>query len=154
LYKLRLKLNDEKIGQFLYLLWDPTKNETTYLLIVENIFGVCPFFHRLYNNRHTTSVKKIGYCLRNCLLSAAFLCPAKFFGALANKMDKVEGDIKSTVTSSLSLAYKGGATLKVKKLRKETFLSLQIDDDEKANKKAFKKVMKSFEEEGTISVDR
>ena len=53
----------------------------------------------------------------------------------------------------LSILKGSDGPIKVKKLRKTVLLSLQLDDSDKASKKAFKSAVQGMEEEGDVKID-
>ena len=70
-----------------------------------------------------------------------------------HKMADEETIKKNLLAQHFAQAFASNATLKLKKVRKELFLGMQVDEDDKTSKKAFKTVVKSLELNGTISVD-
>lgn len=53
----------------------------------------------------------------------------------------------------LSIAKGESDVIKVKKLRKQVLLAQQLEDDDKAGKKAFKKAVQSLEKSGDLTID-
>ena len=54
---------------------------------------------------------------------------------------------------SIRSILKSSNVKEVKKLRKELFLSLQLDESDKTAKKSFKRAVKNLEEEGKVTLD-
>ena len=73
--------------------------------------------------------------------------------AAASANGKNENDDIKWVDAIASLMKNGDKTINVKKLRKQTLLSLQLDTDDKSAKKAFKKTVQKLEENGKLSLD-
>jgi len=67
------------------------------------------------------------------------------------------GDEKKWKDAIISIlapsSKKKDSSLKVKKIRKQVLLSLQLDEDDKKSKKRFKKTMKAMEEDGEVTID-
>lgn len=61
--------------------------------------------------------------------------------------------MKETVLSVLEGALEEKATIKLKSLRKQVFMSLQLDEDEKSSKKEYKKAIQALEKEEKLVLD-
>jgi len=71
---------------------------------------------------------------------------------IKNEKDCTEDNVEENILSSLR-GSEDGRSMKVKELRKQVCLSMQLDQDDKATKKRFKKAILSLEEGDKLTLD-